>query len=275
MRSFIKWAGGKQKLVKNIIEILPSEFNNYHEPFLGSGAVFLGLKENRKLIDKKVFLSDSLSELITTWKVVKNDTKWLERKIGELTIGFNSEKYYKLREWDRSLDLRQRSDVERAARFIILNHSCFNGLWRVNKYGQNNVPFGHKKKLGLLSHEELANISYMLRNVCITNQKYEKSLEIVEKDDFVYLDPPYLPINDDDGFSNYDGNWDLEDHKKLFLECQKLNDKGVKFILSAHSEPRYKELFSDFNMKTTEVTRSIGASISTRKKVKELLIYNY
>jgi DNA adenine methylase len=275
---FVKWAGGKTQLLSKLDEFIPFEFNQYFEPFLGGGAMFFHLISNKN-IRFTAYLSDINVELINTYKVIQND---LERIIEVLKKNENqykknpSQYYYKLR-----ANIKPANDVERAAKFITLNKTCYNGLYRVNKNGMFNVPMGKYKNPVICDRSKLKKVSSALRHskAIIQASDYKQILlDNANEGDFIYLDPPYNPTSATANFTNYTdygfGNKDQEELANIF---GKLNDRKCKVILSNSDTPFIRELYQDFSRYTKELDtlRSINCKGSKRVGHKELLIRNY
>jgi len=270
IKPFLKWAGGKRYLLSEIHKRVPS-FTNYYEPFLGGGAVVFSLQP------KKAILNDLNSEIINVYDVVKTD---VEKLIKELKKHKNeSDYFYKIRELDRDEDkFSKLNEIQKAARVIFLNKTCFNGLFRVNSQGQFNAPFGRYKNPNYINAEVLRAISKFLNenDITITNQSFEKLLPKIKKGSFVYLDPPYDPVSNTASFTGYslDG-FDRADQIKLKEFCDKLDSKGVKFLLSNSATKFIKDLYKDYTIEIVKVPRSINSDATKRGKVDEVLVRNY
>lgn len=274
---FVKWAGGKNQLLPELDSLIPSKFNSYFEPFLGGGAMFFHLISDKNLTFT-AYLSDTNEELIKTYKVVKECVGELIEVLTEYQKEYDknpSEYYYTLRD-----EIQPRNDVERAARFILLNKTCYNGLYRVNKNGKFNVPIGRYKKPLICDGGNLRNVSSVLRysKAEIQCVDYRKMLSKADTDDFVYLDPPYDPLSSTSNFTAYThqgfGDDDQFNLKKTFME---LNHKNCKVLLSNSDTPFIRNLYSDLSshFKQVNVSRAINCKASKRVGHKELLIYNY
>lgn len=274
---FVKWAGGKTQLLPELDALIPSLFDRYFEPFLGGGAFFFYLVSEKQL-RFTAYLSDINDELITAYKVVKNDVEKLVEplRIHERQYKTNpNEYYYKLRAEIRAFD-----DVERAARFITLNKTCYNGLYRVNKNGLFNVPIGRYKKPLICDAENLRNVSLALRHskAHLLVGRYGEILEEAQTDDFIYLDPPYRPTSSTARFTSYtDAGFDDSDQQELYQVFRKLDRKGCKVLLSNSDSPFIQELYAEYRDNITEVNalRAINCKGSKRTGHKELLICNY
>ncbi len=274
---FVKWAGGKSQLVPELDLMIPSKFNRYFEPFLGGGAMFFHLISDRNM-RFTAYLSDINAELITAYKVVKNNVIELIELLKRHQREYNKnplEYYYKLRD-----EIKPVTEIDRTARFIALNKTCFNGLYRVNRNGIFNVPMGRYKNPLICDASNLENISKALRysKAAIKVSDYKNALVEAEEDDFVYLDPPYHPTSSTANFTGYSDNGfgdnDQLQLAKLFVE---LNNRKCNVLLSNSDTPLIRKLYSDFSsrIKEVNVSRVINCKASRRSGHKELLISNY
>ena len=224
-KPFLKWAGGKRKLCDFLTESSPANWNRYFEPMMGGAAMFFHLQP------KQAFLSDSNPELVNAYKVLRDA---VEPLIEELEKHQDSEEYYyRIRELDRSPDFLQLGNVVRASRLIYLNKTCFNGLFRVNSKGHFNVPYGKYENKFSVAKEDLRSSSAALQNAEISLGNFQSVEEQVEKDDFVYFDPPYLPISKTSSFTSYTREpFGINEQVELRNFCEKLSAKGVKVMVS-------------------------------------------
>jgi DNA adenine methylase len=273
---FLKWAGGKTQILFEIEKFVPSEFNRYFEPFLGGGAVFFHL--TTKNLQFTAYLSDTNEELITVYRVVKDDVEKLIDILKKHQKDYDKdpiEFYYELRKFVPP------TDVERAARFIALNKTCYNGLYRVNKGGIFNVPIGRYKNPLICDSNNLRNASLSLRDskVIIELNDYKQIvLENAKEGDFVYLDPPYNPASSTASFTSYTNrgftNTDQKELRDVFTE---LIDRKCKVLLSNSDTKFIRELYSEFatSFKEVNVLRSINCRGSKRIGHKELIISSY
>ncbi|MDC1299989.1 DNA adenine methylase [bacterium] len=264
VKPFFKWAGGKAGLLSEINQYVP-EFKTYYEPFVGGGALFFSLKPQNAII------SDSNGELIVAYQVVRDDVEGLISKLSQFA---NCESLF----YDvRALNPLQLTSVERAARFVFLNKTCFNGLYRVNSKNQFNVPFGHYKNPNFCDKKTLRSCSRVLSSsgVEILPTYFDKVLSKPEEGDFVYLDPPYFPV-DTKSFVGYSKKgFGQEDQELLAKTVEDMTDRGVKVLLSNSAAEWVYDRYSNFNIEEIMGSRSISAKGDTRGKVKELLIRNY
>ena len=245
---FIKWAGGKSRLIIQIRHFLPENFNNYFEPFVGSGALFYYLINTGKL-DKNSSkqISDINVELINAYKAIKYSLIPLINQLyqNEREYFKDSQKfYYKLRSENIKFD-----SIKKAARFITLNKTCYNGLYRVNKNGLFNVPLGRYNKPKICDIENLAKLNKILNstNTNIECYDYQNIITKVKEDDFVYLDPPYHPLNETSNFTNYTNfGFDINQQKRLANFFKELDKRNCKIILSNSDTDFIRDLYSSF-----------------------------
>lgn len=266
---FVKWAGGKRSLAVEILGRLPPRIDTYVEPFLGGGAIFLALaRENRM---KRAVLGDRNPDLVQTWQVVKDDPEGLIAAIE--AIGPAAEDtFYALRAEPPA------EPVKAAARLIWLNRTCYNGLYRLNRSGGFNVPYGHYARPRLVNAENLRACSAALRacDAQLVNADFEPLIETARgADDVVYCDPPYLPLSATSNFSAYDGvPFGMDDHVRLADAFAGLRGLGVTGLLSNADTPAARALYAEreLPMEQVDVHRSISRVAATRGKVGELLV---
>ena len=270
--AIVKWAGGKRQLLPQLEVLFPEKFKNYHEPFVGAGSVVFYLMQTRKM--KKIYISDVNEELINVYEVVRDDVEELigllhKYKLKHMKKG--KEFYLKV----RADDLEVMSNLSRAARFIYLNRTCFNGLYRVNSSGGFNVPMGDQKNPGICQEKDLRAISELLKKVDVKAQTFESVLKNARKGDFVYFDPPYYPQNKS-SFTTYAKDKFLDEEQiKLFEVFKKLDKKGC-FVMHSNSDTKFiKNLFKDYDIKFVDARRNINSKGSRRGKIKEVVIRNY
>lgn len=266
-KPFLKWAGGKSKLLSYLRCFVPNNFNNYLEPFLGGGAFFFDLRPQKSI------LSDSNSELINCYNIVKNRPAELISALTRMPV--NEDFYYEL----RSKIPEKMSELERAARLIYLNKTCYNGLYRVNKKGQFNTPFGRNHNVKVCNSENLELASEALKTATIIEGDFETVLlKYAQENDFVYLDPPYPAIGKFSDFKRYTKEFfNEEDHRRLARVIEEIDRRGCNFILSNPKHDLVTELysnFSDFRKIDVEAPRFINCQGSRRGNVPEVLITN-
>lgn len=277
-KPFVKWAGGKTQLLSKIKEHVPENINNYYEPFAGGAAVLFNILKHKNV--QYSYINDSNSELINLYTVVQSN---VEDLIEDLKEHENSKEYYvEVRKLDRDPEVyAQLNDVQKASRFLFLNKTCFNGLYRVNKQGHFNTPFGDYKNPCICDEKNLRECSLYLKNVNIYNLSY---IDFVFKiysnedsdNDFFYFDPPYLPLTKTSNFTSYTSDgFGIEDHKKLKEVCDYLNGLGVKFLMSNSSLDEIRDLYKNYKVMEVSAKRNINSSGDKRGNVTELLIKNY
>jgi len=272
---FIKWAGGKTQLLSELDRMIPSEFDRYFEPFLGGGAMFFHMSS--KNMHFTSHLSDMNEELITAYRVVKDNVGELIKLLLNYETEYNESRhefYYKLRA-NKPL-----TDVERAARFITLNKTCYNGLYRVNSKGIFNVPMGRYRNPMICNSENLCKVGMALRDsgAAIQTSDYTDTLLEAKEGDFIYLDPPYNPLSGTAYFTQYTHNgFTDKDQIELARIFAILNERKCKVLLSNSDTLLVRNLYKDFarNTKELSVLRSINSKASRRRGHKELLIHNY
>ncbi len=274
-KPFVKWVGGKGKLVPELAKFFPVSFDEYYEPFVGGGAVFFSLKPT------VAHISDLNEVLISLYKIIKNDVSKLIQELEKLDNSYNS-----LKNLDdkKSLYLQKRSQYnelpndsfEKAALLIFLNKTCFNGMYRENLKGGFNVPFGKHINPTICDERNLLMVSDSLKGVTISRSSYEVLTSKAKPGDFVYFDPPYHPLNETSSFTSYQaGGFTAEDQEKLRDEFKRLADTGCKVMLSNSDSPLINELYKDFNIHKIYAARAINSKGNGRGKILELVITSY
>lgn len=264
----VKWVGGKRQLMSELFKNMPVSFNRYFEPFIGGGALFFTLQPYN------AYISDMNEELINLYCVVRDNVFELITDLNKHKI--TKEYYLKIRNLDRTSKYKKLSNIQRASRFIYLNRTCFNGLYRVNSKGEFNVPFGHYKNPKIIDVDNLLNCSFLLKNTEIKHADFSNILEYAKKGDFVYFDPPYVPLNETSSFTSYTKNgFDLDMQIKLKEVCDELNLMGVKFMLSNSDTTVINELYSNYRIEKVLASRQVNANADGRGKITEVLVRNY
>ena len=264
VKPFLKWAGGKSKLMAQYEALFPAAFGCYFEPFLGSGAVFLRLQPPRAA------LSDSNPDLITCWQVVRDRVEELIANLGQHRV--DREYYYAL----RAQDPARLPVVEQASRLIFLNKTCFNGLYRVNRRGEFNVPFGDYKNPRIFEAGHLRALSALLAPVDLAVRPFDHVLKAARRGDFVYLDPPYFPLSATSSFTGYTGQAFGEDQQRYLAEVFRvLHARRCKLMLSNSDTPLVRELYRGFRQETVWAARAINSVASRRQPIRELVVLNY
>jgi DNA adenine methylase len=269
---FLKWAGGKNQIFDQLRPFFPTEFENYFEPFVGSAAVFFNLRRLRGSFPAA--LTDRNVELINCYKVIRDE---LEELIPSLEVhkrNHDEKSYYSAREQDPS----KLSSVERAARFIYLNKTCYNGLYRVNKSGKFNVPIGSYSNPSIFDEENLAAVSRVLRGVKLKTNDFSAVLDSAKANDFVYFDPPYY--TEDSGFTSYAvsatgaASFGADEHRQLRNVVDKLTERGCRVVVSNSDTDYVRRLYHRYNMHTVKARRYINCNGAGRHQVSELVITN-
>jgi len=270
--TFVKWAGGKNQLLEQFRNLYPKKIQGYFEPFLGGGAVFFYIKKKHN--PKNIHLSDINPELINCYEVVKNSSDALIELLKIHKSKHSKEYYYAIRRQDPD----HLSRVEAAARFLYLNKTCFNGLYRVNSKGKFNVPIGSyiDKAPGIFDEKTIKEASALLQAAKLTTEPFENILSKAGKGDFIYLDPPYLPLSKSSYFTSYTkDDFSEKDQKKLAEVFRMLDKKGCLVMLSNSDHPLIRSLYSGYRMETVKASRAINCIGSGRGKITELVILNY
>ncbi len=274
---FVKWAGGKTQLLSQFEPFFPASFGRYIEPFVGGGAVFFYLFSTGRLADKERVLIDSLEELINCYRAIQS-------RAGELIAELqrhephkhDKEYFYQVRAWDRVPGYAQRDEIERAARFLFLNRTCYNGLYRVNSRGEFNVPFGRHSNPTVCAADNLRAVSRALQGVVLLTGDFTRCLETAAAGDFVYLDPPYDPLSGTAHFTSYTSDgFGREDQRRLADLFRELDRRGCKVMLSNSSTRFIRELYGGFRQVEVQAIRVISSRGSARGAIPELLIMNY
>ncbi|MGF1588699.1 MAG: DNA adenine methylase [Pleurocapsa sp.] len=267
-KPFVKWVGGKTQLLPELKVRIPSDLAKYFEPFAGGGALFFNLQpEHSTLIDIN-------EELTNAYRVIKYLT---EELIADLKRHiYEKDYYYQIRNVDRRCEYKSWSDVQRASRLIYLNKTCFNGLYRVNSKGEFNTPIGQYKNPKIVDEINLRACSQALQKAEIVNASFLEVEEKVWGDDFVYFDPPYAPLNATSNFTGYSQKG-FDDQMQLDLRnlCDRLNAKGVRFMVSNSNAPLILDLYDNYKIELVYATRAINSKGHKRGKIPEVIITNY
>ncbi len=266
---FVKWAGGKRQLLPELLKRIP-KFTTYCEPFVGGGALFFYLQP------KKAIINDFNKDLINTYITIQNDVESLIQYLS--TYKNDSESYYKIRELDRTPLFHRMSDTEKASRLIYLNKTCYNGLFRVNSMGEFNSPFGSYKSPNIVNEPTLRAIHSYFQNADITflSGDFEVAVKGLKKGTFVYFDPPYDPVSASSNFTGYTNlGFGKQEQRRLKEVCDKLNAKGIKFLLSNSATDFILDLYKEYNIEKISAKRVINSNANNRGNVDEVLIRNY
>ncbi|HAL91608.1 MAG TPA: hypothetical protein DCM68_01110, partial [Verrucomicrobia bacterium] len=270
-KPFLKWAGGKSSTLRQLEEYFPREITRFFEPFLGGGAVFFHLKHRFPLM--KAFLRDSNKELINCYRIVRDRPVDLMLMLDYHAKAFKTKGATYFYEIRKQHDLAD--DLARAARTIFLNKTCFNGLWRVNARGEFNTPVGSNANPSLYDYENIRACSYALRDAQLEAEDFRQVTSMARRGDFIYFDPPYLPISAYSDFKRYTADQFREaDQVELSQVFRELDAKGCYVVLSNSDHPRTREIYSGFPISIVSAPRFINCKPGGRGNVSELVITN-
>ncbi len=270
-RPFLKWTGGKGQILPRLLAELPSNFGDYHEPFLGGGALFFALCRQGRMAGRKIYLSDSNAELITTYKAIRDDVDGVIRRLEPLK--YDEDKFYEV----RAMNPAKLPPTGVAARMIYLNRTCFNGLYRVNKSGRFNTSWGRYTDPLICDEPNLRAVSAVLVGVELRGGSFEATRSKAKAGDLVYLDPPYLPASATANFTSFTNlGFSIKDHEWLLQMFWDMAGIGA-FILLSNSDSEWAREHYRLGSRIMEVRarRSINSKGTSRGKVKELLIASY
>ncbi|NTV64493.1 MAG: DNA adenine methylase [Oscillochloris sp.] len=280
-RPFLKWAGGKGQLLPELTRRIPPRFARYHEPFVGGGAFFFSLWSSGRLACGGV-LSDYNHNLIACYRTVRDHARELiEALLEHKAHSHDRDYFYQIRSWDRQFGFEQRSEVERAARMIFLNRTCYNGLYRLNNKGKFNAPFGYYKNPLIVDEENMYEVSRALQDVELREGDFADVLTRAEPGDFVYFDPPYAPISPTASFTHYTGRGFGEDQQRRLADVfRQLLARGCFVMLSNSSTDLTRELYPDqgaagIYAQTVRASRKINCDGTKRGFVDELIACSY
>jgi DNA adenine methylase len=268
---FLKWAGGKAKLASTLHSYFPRRIGTYYEPFLGGGAVFWHLAMNR--VFKNAVLNDCNKEVMDCYRVIRDFPDDLIPALQNVEAQYSLAPKPTFEQW-KALDPVKLDPVSRAVRTILLNKTGFNGLFRTNKRGIFNVPWGKKAKVNLFNEERLRACSETLnKNVSLYSVDFTEAVPATEEDDLVYFDPPYVPTSKTANFTSYtDGRFTMDDQYRLAVFFKTLANKGVKVVLSNADMPEVRAIYDGFEMHEIQAARAINSDGEKRGPVGELII---
>tara|TARA_Y100000816_G_C26046910_1_gene548663 strand:- start:327 stop:1169 length:843 start_codon:yes stop_codon:yes gene_type:complete len=276
-KSILRWVGSKKRIINELISNLPDKYNNYYEPFVGSGIVYLYIPNKRKCN-----INDNNKDLISIYKhVKKNHIKMIDmlEKLYKEYMKSKDKKEYYLKQRENFNKLKNKYNIERAVLYIFINKTCYNGLMQFNKEDLNSSGFGKLNNPNICDKKNIENLYKNLKeNTIIKNEDYISFLKNVKKNDFIYLDPPYVPDDIKQCSIKYSKNiWTNEDFEKLVKLCYDLDEKGCKFMLSNSNTKFMRQNFpkNKFNVKKINIARGLCPTSSLRQKEDELLIMNY
>ena len=272
LQPFTKWTGGKRQLLGELRSYMPETFGRYFEPFVGGGALFFDLAP------EKAVINDFNEELINAYLQIKNNPAELINLLIKHKENNSKDYYLELRSADRDGRISRMTGVERAARILYMLRVDFNGLYRVNSKNQFNVPYGRYKNPKIVDVDLLYQISEYLNenDVEILQTDFAEAVKDAQTGDFVYFDPPYIPLNETSSFTSYTHEgFSYEEQVRLRNTFKELTERGVYAMLSNSSSPLVEELYKDFNIYFVEAQRTNGAKSSSRGKISEIIVTNY
>ena len=296
VRPFVKWAGGKSKLIPQMEQYYPKELKEnkidvYVEPFVGGGAILIDILKKYNI--KKAYAFDINENLINCYNIIKDkvdslilNLKKLEKEYLKLDDENRKKYYYDIRKKYNSINIENEKEaLEKTTYFIFLNKTCFNGLYRENRKGQFNVPIGKYKNPTICDEENLIELSKLIKNVIFIRGDYRESYKYIVENTFIYFDPPYRPINKTSSFTSYSKeDFNDENQKELGEYFRKINDNNsnVKLMLS-NSNPKnnneeddfFEQIYNGFKIYEIKANRMINSNKEKRGKISELLIINY
>ncbi|MEY9260035.1 DNA adenine methylase [Brevibacterium epidermidis] len=261
-RPFLRWAGSKQRLLRQILPYIPTEYSgNYYEPFLGAGALFFLLEP------EKAVLSDTCEPLIETYEAVRNSPSDVIRSLGNMDV-LNKQQYYEIR------DKSYLESADRAARFIYLNRAAWNGLYRVNNKGKFNVPYGRPRSANLVDADNLSSCSKILASASVSVADFENSVMDAKSGDLVYFDPPYVTGHNNNGFVDYNEKlFSWEDQQRLARLASELKASGVHVVVSNANHPSILSLYPSFRQAIISRRSALASDVAKRKSVTEVVFY--
>lgn len=273
LQPIVKWVGGKRQLLPEIENRMPENYTTYYEPFLGGGAALFNE------MPKKAIVNDYNEELINMYQVVRDDVETLLELLKVHQEKNSSDYFYDVRAWDREPGYETEvSDVVKAARLLFLNKTCFNGLYRVNSSGFFNSPYGKYVNPNIVNEEKIMALHNYFNNADITFKTgdFEDAVKYIRKGAFVYFDPPYAPLSPTSNYTGYTSNgFGEKDQIRLRKLCDKLDARGVKFLLSNSNVPFIQEQYKDYTIDVVGAKRAINSNGKKRGEVEEVLIRNY
>jgi DNA adenine methylase len=273
VKPIVKWAGGKSRLLGELLTRVPGQVRTYAEPFAGGAALFFALCEDAEAGQRsfgRAVLADENAELIACYRAVKDDVDGVIRELRQYR--YDRELFYATREQST----KGMRDTARAARLLFLNRTCFNGLWRVNASGRFNVPFGRYKNPRILDEDGLRAASAALARAELVHGDFALATRALREGDFVYFDPPYQPVSKTASFTTYAaGGFGDEEQLRLVNEMRRLRELGVLVMLSNADTPETRALYADFPMYVVYAARSINSDTSKRGHTRELVVTSW
>ncbi len=274
-RPVVKWAGGKRQLLGELVERCPEDFENYFEPFFGGGALYLHLWR-KGAVRGRVFLNDANPELINLYRMVRDHPAEVAAAVKQPEFANTREAYLACR---MRFNAIRGTDacVERAALFLYLNHHGYNGLWRVNRRGEYNIPFGRYVKPPRFGEEAvLTALAAALEPAVLSEGDFAGILPDISKGDFVYLDPPYFPVSETANFTSYTTeSFGMAEQERLCAMFREADRRGARVMLSNSVAPEILEMYAEFSVERVQVLRYLNAKVSGRGGAEEIIVRNY
>lgn len=273
MKPFLKWVGSKTQLLSEIKDRMPKEYNRFYEPFVGAGSVCF------ELMPRDAVINDFNKELINCYEQIRDNPREFCTELKKYDEKeYSKDVYYSIREKFNAKILQAEYDIEMAVLFVYLNKRAWNGVYRINSKGLFNVPWNQKEtQINSFNEDNIFEISEYLRynDIHICSGDFEKSLIGVTTGDFVFMDPPYVPVSDTANFTDYQkSGFSEENHKRVAKVMRELDKKGVYVMLCNNNVPKVHELYKGFTIEVVDVRRSINRNGNDRKG-KEVIIRNY
>lgn len=269
-KPFVKWVGGKRRVLPDLLLSLPTTFDHYYEPFVGGGALFFHLRSLNLLDDHKITLSDVNLRLVRTYRAIRDDVEGVVERLEYHKKNHCRDYFYGVR--DVKVDAYQH-DADVAAWFIYLNKTAFNGLYRVNKKNRFNAPMGKYKNPAICDATNLRHCHIHLQTVEVLHTSFDQAPCNAKKDDLVYFDPPYVPVSATASFTSYTNEgFGYEEQERLRDLAWTLRQKGVNVMLSNSDHDLVHDLYKDFNVRQIKVGRAINCKSDSRGKVGEVIV---
>lgn len=274
LKPVVKWAGGKRQILPHLSKHLPDQWDHYYEPFVGGGALLIHLY-NHNLLNHAT-ISDTNGELVDLYRVIRDNPEELIHALNDPILCNTRKDYLELRQRFNRLKRYRRYSIEKAVLFLYLNRHGYNGLWRVNRRGEFNVPFGRYRSPALPSPEHIGAFSLMLKEVVIRKGDFASATKKAKAGDFVYFDPPYQPVSGTANFTSYvAGGFTYNEQVRLARICTELRNRGVAVMVSNSFTPEILSLYQGFTINRVIAHRAINSKPDARSGITELIITSY
>jgi len=275
IRPFLKWVGGKGRVIAQLEQYFPKSYNNYFEPFVGGGAVYFHIKTKKATInDINTSLMGAYINVRDNVDIIIKELAKLQKKYYALDLDAQKKMFYKIRNEYNAIN--DKDSIRRSSLLIFLNKTCFNGMYRENRKGGFNVPFNNNRKPSICDEANLRSTSEQLKNTTILSGTYSSAIKKAKIEDFIYFDPPYYPLNQTSNFTSYtEGDFDEKDQIELKELFDELTARGCKVMMSNSYTKFIISLYKDYKQYKIYVGRSINSNGSKRGKIAEIVIINY